>query len=417
MEFMDVIEQIKSDQSNLVSGFEQGFAPVNDFKRSPKYVQNLTEALRLVEGIQSGKVRPYVFQEAMTRSDFPLYFGDILDRSVLANYKAAGVNWRMISQVGQARDFRNKRILSFDGPDQFLSEQVGEKQEYPMSRMGEATQMYNLFKLGRVFDISWESMINDDLNIFQRIPADFARAAVRTEERFHTGLYTTVAGPSPALYTAPGANVVNGNLGTGVLNVNNLGIAIASMGMLVDPENNEPILNEPRFLVIPPALKLTAERILNSVNLVWQVAARNAAGAADSVRPFPTGNFLKDKLQIIVNPYLPLIDQATGMSAWYLFASPTDVAATEVGFLRGYESPQIFIRKSDQQRVGGGDVSPLDGDFMTDNIMYKIRHILGGTQIRPATATRGNVATYASTGTTATITNYPNNAPAVEPVA
>ena len=423
-DFLEVIEEVKRDCSNLNSDFEKNsYNPresksrLAKHKGTAKYKEGLRKAVDFLESIKRGRKPTWQFKEAMTTSDFPLYFGDVMDRSVIAEYQAAETNWRQISQVGTVGDFRDKKMFDFSGPDQHLEEVIGEKQEYPMSKIDESERTYRLFKRGRIFDISWETLINDDLDVFQKVPQWFARAAIRTEERFHTGLYASATGPNTDLYTAPGGNVTNGNLGTGVLNVNNLGIAIASTGMMVDPEKNEPIWNNPQYLVIPPSLRFPAERILNSVNLVWQVV-EGVQGAEDIVnRPFPTQNFLRNQLTIIVNPYLPLIDTTSGMTAWYLFASPSEAPATEVGFLRGYEEPQIFIKASDQQRVGGAVENPLAGDFMSDNIMYKVRHILGGTQVRAASGTQGVPATYASTGTTDTITNYPDNTAVVEPVA
>ena len=36
--------------------------------------------------------------------------------------------------------------------------------------------------------------------------------------------------------------------------------------------------------------------------------------------------------------------------------------------------------------VGGGDANPMDGDFSTDSIIYKVRHVLGGTLLDPIMA-------------------------------
>lgn len=416
--FLDTIEEIREGASNINSGWEQGFTEVRKTrKNNPKYLKGLNEAVKFVNDIRGGKygsMSPSLFREAMSSNDFPLYFGDILDRSVLAAYNAAGVNWRQISQTGTVGDFRKKNIFDFSGPDSYLDETIPESGEYKSSTIGEGKRQYRVYKRGRIFPIKWETLINDDLEVFNKVPQWFATAATRTEERFHTGLYADSSGPNSDLYTAPGASVTNGNLGTGILSVNNLGIAIASMGMMVDPDNEEPIMNRPQFLIVPPALELTAKRILNSVNLVWEVI-ENASDGASSVKPFPTQNFLRNELTLIVNPYLPIMDTTTGNSAWYLFAAPSEAPATEVGFLQGYEAPQIFIKTSNQQRVGGGTPNPMDGSFEGDEIKYKVRHILGGTQVRKATNTEGSIATFASNGTTNDITEWPDNSDVDQP--
>jgi hypothetical protein len=39
----------------------------------------------------------------------------------------------------------------------------------------------------------------------------------------------------------------------------------------------------------------------------------------------------------------------------------------------------VFIKTGNQQRVGGGGVDPMNGDFDTDSIKYKVRDVIGGT--------------------------------------
>jgi hypothetical protein len=63
---------------------------------------------------------------------------------------------------------------------------------------------------------------------------------------------------------------------------------------------------------------------------------------------------------------------------------------SEIGFLRGYEAPQLFMKDPDAIRVGGGAVSPLDGDFDTDSIQYKLRHVFGGTLLDTKSAVASN---------------------------
>ena len=53
--------------------------------------------------------------------------------------------------------------------------------------------------------------------------------------------------------------------------------------------------------------------------------------------------------------------------------------ALELGFLRGHEAPEIFIKESNQRRIGGA-INPLDGDFDSDSVEYKVRHCFGGSR-------------------------------------
>ncbi len=80
-----------------------------------------------------------------------------------------------------------------------------------------------------------------------------------------------------------------------------------------------------------------------------------------------------------------------GATAWFLFADKSALPAAELGTLAGHAEPEVFLKRSDQVRVGGAAVSEFDGDFETDAIRYKVRDVHGGV----ATDTR---AGYASTG-------------------
>ena len=61
-----------------------------------------------------------------------------------------------------------------------------------------------------------------------------------------------------------------------------------------------------------------------------------------------------------------------------------------MGFLRGHEQPETFVKAPNSTRVGGGGED--DFDFDTDATDYKVRHIFGGGQTDP-------VPTVASKGT------------------
>jgi hypothetical protein len=95
--------------------------------------------------------------------------------------------------------------------------------------------------------------------------------------------------------------------------------------------------------------------------------------------------------ELIINPWLPIVSTTNGNTSWYLFADPgVGRPAVEVGFLRGNESPALFVKSPDAVRVGGGSVSPEEGDFDTDGINYRVRHVFGGVLMEPKAAFASN---------------------------
>jgi hypothetical protein len=81
---------------------------------------------------------------------------------------------------------------------------------------------------------------------------------------------------------------------------------------------------------------------------------------------------------------------SSGDTSWFLFAEYDDRPALDIGFLRGHEQPEIFYKAPNASRIGGGAVNPLDGDFDTDSVEYKVRHVLGGCRMDPLTTVASN---------------------------
>jgi len=343
-------------------------------------LDRITEATDLIyNSMYKGKVllpheREFLIREALTTSDFPLLFADVLDRQVLASYKAADPTWRKISRVSTVPDFRNVSRFAISGGDENLAI-VPEKGEYPASNRAEARYYYNVNKYGRQFDISWEAIINDDLDALKDTPNRFSKAAIRTEQRFMSNLFVH--------------NVVLATAGRGNLSVNPLTIANLETGLewfaAQTDVGGEAIANRAKYLVVPPALELTARQILTSAQKMGLAGATTIAGAPDVW--VPTTNVVANYgLELIVDPYITIIDTANGnpltaVGGWYLFADSKELAVLEGAHLRGHENPEICMKNSDKVTVGGGAINPMAGDFATDNIFYRVRLVFGGTTL------------------------------------
>lgn len=350
-----------------------GYVSLSGGQRGEGYEQKLRETVDLLSNAANlpPHKHEYLLREALTTSDFPLLFGDVLDRQVLASYKAVDPVWKAFVKMSTVRDFRVAKRFAITGGDQVLA-QVAEKGEYLASERDETKHELSVLKYGRQFDISWEALINDDLGALKDTPERFARAAVRTEHRVVTGLY---AGNVTLYSSAAGqANA------TGVpLTIANLEAGVAAMASFLDA-NNEPIMNRAKFLVVPPVLEFTARQILTSAQKMWLVQAAPAPAIA-APAAYPTTNVIAGYgLTLIVDPYLAIFGTAANLATqWYLFADPKDIAALEFAHLRGHERPEICMKSSDKVTIGGGDIGPLSGDFATDNVFYRVRLVFGGT--------------------------------------
>ena len=136
-------------------------------------------------------------REAMSTSDFPILFGDALNRSLARRYAARQPVWRQFAARDVQRDFRPSKIIEFFGGGARL-DKVPELGEYKAREFDESTFSKLLAKYGDRLQWSWEMQVNDDLGAFQNAPDQLSRGAVATEDYVATAVLIASDGNGPA---------------------------------------------------------------------------------------------------------------------------------------------------------------------------------------------------------------------------
>ena len=382
--FSDISESIRLEDASYANLFDGGTNISQNLRRKfeadAEYRQRLVETMRFVRDTQAGRIAPARFAEAMTTSDFPILLGGIMDRTLLGGYREYPASYEMWCKINRnVKDFRNVSRSFLNLADGAL-DGVAQQEEYPFAGAGEGQYTYAVQKFGRKFKFSWESFVNDNLGAFSEVPMALGRAARRTTARFATSLICGAAGPNPVFFSAANGNMMNGN--NSALSVASLTAAANLLAQQMDT-GGEPIFNDPAVLLVPPSLKITAMQIVNAL----QIRAQTAGGAdAGGAQQLDTVNLFQN-LKIAVEPYISRIITAgtVGRTAWFLAADPaqSERPAVELGFLQGHEEPQIAMKSPNAVMVGGGDVNAFAGDFDTDSIEFRVRHVVGGTLMDP----------------------------------
>lgn len=359
----------------LMENWNDDYEPVGATRFSEA---KLTEALRLIRNDRSMSryAHQHALHEAITTSDFPTLFGVLVQQDMLAKYQITVAEWRAYCKRGTLPNFNIATKHKVYGQDELLP-QVAEKAPYLAVQSGTGHYHGQLAKYGRMFDISWESVINDSMGAFADIADRFSNAVIRTEARHVTELFASAAGPNVGLYGAPiadvdGQNVTN--LGVLPLTPNNISATLALMAAQTDP-NGEPISVRGVHLVCPLTLEDTAIAATQSP-LLQQIAGAVA---------LPVMNVIAKKgIQVHPDPFLQVVDAtATDDTTWYMFAEPSQGAAIEMDYFAGAEQPEICMKASDKVSMGGGSISPFDGDFDSDNVKYRVRCVHAGWRLDP----------------------------------
>jgi len=360
-------------------------------------------AVRLIADVRTGRVPYYLLSEAMqpktpgiarmiasnypgiinvretmTTSDFPLLMASTMERMMLARWQAFPQAWRSFVGVGTRRDFRTGSAIALDGLEGVFPAQP-EQTELEYGALSEAAYSYGVKKYSLGAKLSWELMLNDDLNAFNTIPDRLGRGAARTVARYVTGLYADSAGPNATFFSAGNGNLLTSNP---VLTTAALGVAYGALRARVDA-NSEPIMVESAVLVVGPGNEVNARNILGAT----QILPASAGGG-----PI-IDNWLRTGITLVIDPYLPIVTTtgAVGATEWFLFANPNVARpAIELSFLSGFEQPQMYQKIANTARVGGGIAQEM-GDFSTLSSEIKCVTAFGGSLLdyRSAVASKG----------------------------
>lgn len=379
MEFQETVETIAAEEASISNLFGGDGVRVRERAQNADHLKKLLEASRLVESVAKGQRPTYYLQEAMSTSDFPILFADILDRQLLGSYREITPVWSTFIGRTTVPDFRLVQRTAIDGAEGRLPE-VDELEEYPESELQEAKDTFKVRKYGRRLDLSWETLINDDLQAFLDAPQRLAKGARRTEARLATEMYVDSTGPHADLYSVGNDNIIPGNPEFSAEALQDALIALSAASDV----DGEPIDLGYVYLVHGPALEIEVNNVLNATEI------RITSGTRETL----VANWLRGRVRPVMDPYIPRVATgAEGAKSWFLFADPSDSRPWgQIAFLRGHEDPALYERMPNARRVGGGEVSE---SFEDDSRAWRVRHVVGGGTLLE---TGGAKATVASDG-------------------
>lgn len=316
-------------------------------------------------------------QEAFATPDlFVTAVGDVLHREILARYDDYPVVWPQYASRTTLRDFKPKALIDFLGGRASL-DLVPELSEFPMVQSSRGIYQFQLAKYGDRFAYSWEAGINDELGELQQWPANFAAAARDTESKIAASQLCTSAGPNPAFFKSANGNLLAGNP---VLSEAAVTAALTAIKTRRDSQNR-PIVLKAAVLVVPPELEFVAKRVVGATEV------RDTVGSTLVVRPNPLAGIVT----VAVDPWLSIINTTSGATSWYLMPAPNQARpAIVVGFLAGYETPDLRVKADTGQRLGGGAIGMDEGSFEIDDVQFRVRHVAGAGLVDPKQTAASN---------------------------
>ena len=256
-------------------------------------------------------------------SDFPEILSAVTNKTLRQAYETYPRTFMLFCRQVLATDFKAMNRVQLGEAPQLL--EVGESGEFKRGTLGESKESYKVKTYGRVVAITRQTLINDDLDAFTRIPAMYGNSIAQLESDVVWGIIT--ANPAMADGNALFHTTHKNLAATGTaLAVDAVGAARAAMALQTGFDKKTVLNIRPAFLIVPAALELKAEQLV-AQNLV---PATPATVVPQSIR----------SLSPISEPRL----DAASPTAWYLAASPNQIDTIEYAYLEGQQGAYVETR-------------------------------------------------------------------------
>lgn len=274
-----------------------------------------------------------------TTSDFPSLMANTVGRTLRAGYELAPQTFKPFCRQSTVPDFRPVTRVALS--DISKMQQVAEGAEYQYATIGDAAEQYLVGKWGQIISLTWETIINDDLNAFDRIPMAMGMEAAQVESDV---IWAILLSNPPMADGVPLFHASHGNLtspGTAI-SVDSLQVGRTALRTQKAPKGR-PLNLTPAFLLAGPGSEQKANQFTSS-NFV----------AARAVDQNPEYN----------RSLTPIIEQRIEGADWFLTADPNKQAidTIEYAYLAGHEGLQT------EQRQG----------YVVDGVDVKARLVFGG---------------------------------------
>ncbi len=198
---------------------------------------------------------------ALTGSDFPILLSNVANKSLFAGFESAEETWPEIFASGTVTDFKTQTSARASETDDL--DEIPEEGEFKYGSQTEAKEEYSIATYGKLYSISRQAIINDDLGALTTVPRNHGEAAARKIGDVGYAVLTANAamGDGTALFHAD-----HSNLGTGgALAAVKLAEMIKLMKLQKDLKGKRRLNIRPRFFLAPVALEGSAEQFFTSV--------------------------------------------------------------------------------------------------------------------------------------------------------
>lgn len=277
---------------------------------------------RKVRGLTKRELADLAFDRQNSTSDFPFILANVAGKTLRAAYESTPQTFKAWMRRATAPDFKQVTRAQLGGAPAFLL--VPEGGAFKFGSIGEAKEVYSLATYGRIFNVTRQVLINDDLSAFTRIPEMFGRAAAdfESDAAYAPLIANPNMGDGVALFHATHGNLAGSGAAISTTTVQAGELAMMSQVGL----EGRPISASPKFLLVSAKDKVPAQQLLTAI----------IAQTTGAVNPY--SNAMTQITEVRLN-------RASGAVPWYMVADYNQVDTFEYAYLEGEEGVYLEQRQ------------------------------------------------------------------------
>lgn len=246
------------------------------------------------------------------------------------------------------------------------------RQPYPEIGLTGSGKTIKARKIGEAFGLDWEAIVRSrgaQVNILRDAFTAFGQHAANQEEIDVARLLVNSSG----FANGTGGGIDDSQALSGNPDLYDPDDLATALGTLLNTPVEGVLPNYEKFVILTP--------VANAPLIRRAVGARNFVRNPGATSGYSWTEQLDfgAEVEVIGWKWLTAIWPAMGKGAVIVpVAAGDSLPVLTSNYLEGYESPSVWIKDSNARNISGGEVNPeVDGDFDSDAVETKVRHVHG----------------------------------------
>ena len=257
-----------------------------------------------------------IVREALTGTGaFPGILSNVAHKSMAQAYQSAPTTYQLWTAQGSNSDFKDATRYRLSEADTL--EKLNESGEFQAGGVTEGAAKTSIATYGRMFFLTRQAIINDDMGALQQLPAIYGAAARRMINK----MVYKILQSNPKVEGAQLFHADHKNLCAEDISIEGLAKMKAAMAKQKNIKGTEYLNIQPAFLICPVELEVQAAQLISSV--------------VDPTKANATPNPFANKMTVISEPELE------DAKAFYLAAAAGIAPTIEVTSLNGNLTPTM----------------------------------------------------------------------------